>query len=209
MDQLRRGKRFRVTGSPRPTKAGYGLAMSASRYSKVPFEWTNVAVPDDDKLENGLAWRTHGETFEPVSLVARVLETSRGPEDRRAVEVLGPDEAARRCLSLAPGFSYLPEKWHVLTMDGEPAGFVLPVIYDGCSRNGLDEATIYHMGVHPDHRGSGMGRLLLRRATRALVCHGVWRIFCDTPANNDAMIYCFEREGWTRLPAHEQPIALL
>lgn len=69
-------------------------------------------------------------------------------------------------------------------VDGQPAGFVLPVTYDGCSRDGLDEATIYHMGVAPAHRGTGLGRLLLRRTTRVLVDHGVWRIFCDTPANN-------------------------
>jgi hypothetical protein len=28
---------------------------------------------------------------------------------------------------------------------------VLPVIFDGCTRDGLDEATIYHMGVAPAH----------------------------------------------------------
>jgi hypothetical protein len=27
----------------------------------------------------------------------------------------------------------------------QAAGFVLPVVYEGCSRDGLDEATIYHM----------------------------------------------------------------
>ena len=89
------------------------------------------------------------------------------------------------------------------------AGFVLPVIYDGCSRDGLDEATIYHMGVAPAHRGTGIGRLLLRHATQRLVSHGVWRIYCDTSSNNEPMIHLFEREGWTRLPAHERPIGAL
>jgi ribosomal protein S18 acetylase RimI-like enzyme len=90
----------------------------------------------------------------------------------------------------------------------QTAGFVLPVTYDGCSRDGLDEATIYHMGVSPAHRGTGIGRLLLRHATRLLVRHGVWRIYCDTPSNNERMIHLFESEGWTRLPAHERPIAV-
>src|SRR6266542_5622523 len=86
--------------------------------------------------------------------------------------------------------------------------FVLPVIYDGCALDGLDEATIYHMGVSPAHRGTGSGRLLLRHATRLLVEHGVWRIYCDTPSNNEPMIHLFESDGWTRLPAHERPIAV-
>jgi ribosomal protein S18 acetylase RimI-like enzyme len=83
---------------------------------------------------------------------------------------------------------------------------VLPVIYDGSSRDGLDEATIYHMGVSPVQRGSGIGRLLLRHATRLLVSYRVWRIYCDTPLNNEPMIHLFESEGWTRLPAHDRPI---
>jgi ribosomal protein S18 acetylase RimI-like enzyme len=144
---------------------------------------------------------------EPIRLVADVLASSPGPEDRHAVEVLGVDEAARRTLALAIGFSYLPDRWHVLSVREKTAGFVLPVTYDGCSRDGLDEATIYHMGVSPAHRGTGIGRLLLRHATRLLVRHGVWRIYCDTPSNNEPMIHLFESEGWTRLPAHERPIA--
>jgi ribosomal protein S18 acetylase RimI-like enzyme len=42
--------------------------------------------------------------------------------------------------------------------------------------DGLDEATIYHLGVAPAHRGAGIGRLLLRRATRILVSHGIWQL---------------------------------
>ena len=93
-----------------------------------------------------------------------------------------------------------------MTVGGSGAGFVLPVIYEGCARDGRDEATIYHMGVVPEHRGLGLGRLLLRRATRILVDHGVWRIYCDTPADNAPMIHLFEAEGWQRLPAHERPL---
>jgi hypothetical protein len=48
--------------------------------------------------------------------------------------------------------------------------------------------------------------LLLRPATRTLVRHGVWRIYCDTPATNEPLIHLFEQEGWTRLPMHQRPI---
>jgi ribosomal protein S18 acetylase RimI-like enzyme len=94
----------------------------------------------------------------------------------------------------------------VITLDGIDAGFVLPVIYDDCARDGLDEATIYHLGVAPEQRGRGLGRMLLRRATQTLLAHGVWRIFCDTGINNAPMIHLFQREGWSRLPARKKPI---
>jgi GNAT superfamily N-acetyltransferase len=165
--------------------------------------------PPDDPLPQDRWWLNGRTSPEPIRLTADVLASSPGPEDRYAVEVLGPEEAARRTLALAPGFSYLPDRWHVLSVQAQTTGFVLPVIYDGCSRDGLDEATIYHMGLAPAHRGTGIGRLLLRHATRLLVKHGIWRIDCDTPSNNGPMIHLFEREGWTRLPAHERPIAAL
>jgi ribosomal protein S18 acetylase RimI-like enzyme len=183
--------------------------VTKQTYWKVPFEWTCTRPPPADALPPDWSWLNGIAAPQPLQLVADVLESSPGPEDRYAVEVLGADEAARRTVGLAPGFSYLPERWHLLSVQEEAAGFVLPVIYDGCSRDGLDEATIYHLGVAPRHRGAGIGRLLLRHATRLLVGYGVWRIYCDTPFNNKPMIHLFEREGWTRLPAHERSIAAL
>jgi GNAT superfamily N-acetyltransferase len=80
------------------------------------------------------------------------------------------------------------------------------VTFDGCERGGLDEATIYHMGVARAYRGRGLARLLLRKATQTLIDHGVWRIYCDTAAANAPMIHVFESEGWRRLPAAERPV---
>jgi GNAT superfamily N-acetyltransferase len=181
--------------------------MAISTYWKVPFEWTSSTPPDNDLLRPGWSWTTGSEASQPIELVAAVLANSPGPEDHCIVEEFGPAEAARRTLGLSPGFSYLAARWQVLIVGDEPAGFVLPVVYDGCARDGLDEATIYHMGVAPAHRGGGIGRVLLRRATRLLVDHGVWRIFCDTPEANEPMIHLFVDEGWNRLPRLERPIS--
>ena len=84
----------------------------------------------------------------------------------------------------------------------------MPVTFDGCEQDGLDEATIYHMGVTPSCRGRGFARLLVRKATEILVDHGVWRIYCDTAAANERMIRVFESEGWRRLPATERPVVV-
>jgi GNAT superfamily N-acetyltransferase len=175
-------------------------------YWKIPFEWTS-REPPDDAVPAGWSWED-GEAIcrPPTALVAAVLAASPGPEDERAVAALGALGAAERILALAPGFTYLAGRWQVLTIAGEQAGFVLPVVYDGCARGGLDEATISHMGTAPAFRGAGVGRLLLRRATRLLVEHGVWRIFCDTAETNAPMIHLFEDEGWRRLPRHERPL---
>ncbi|MBB2894252.1 GNAT family N-acetyltransferase [Flexivirga oryzae] len=183
--------------------------MPQQTYWKVPFEWTATTPPPDDALPAGWSWRDGTTLAAPVGLVGEVLANSPGPEDRRAVDQLGADEAARRLVALAPGFSYLPSCWHVLMVRRSMAGFVLPVIYDGCARDGLDEATIYHMGVAPAYRSQGIGRLLLRHATQALVNHGIWRAYCDTPSNDYPMIHLFETERWKRLPDHERPIAEL
>jgi GNAT superfamily N-acetyltransferase len=153
-------------------------------------------------------WLVADEVQDLTLLVGAVLASSVDASDVAAVEALGPDGAAANVLSAPPGYSYESQWWHVLTVEDIPAGFVLPVVFDGCARDGLDEATIYHMGVMPDYRGRGLARLLLRRATNTLLDHGVWRIYCDTAAANAAMIHLFESEGWTRHAARECPLAV-
>jgi GNAT superfamily N-acetyltransferase len=119
-----------------------------------------------------------------------VLASSVDASDVAAVDALGAEGAAARVLSPPAGFSYDASWWQALTFDGVPAGFVLPVIFDGCARD----------------RSRGLARLLLRRATNTMLDHGVWRLYCDTAAAIAPMIHLFESEGWTRLPAEEQPI---
>jgi GNAT superfamily N-acetyltransferase len=139
-------------------------------------------------------------------LVGAVLATSVDASDIAAVETSGPEGAAKRVLSPPAGYSYRAEWWQLLVYDDTAAGFVLPVTFDGCARDGLDEATIYHMGIAPRYRGRGLARRLLRKATQTLVDHGIWRIHCDTAAANAPMIHVFESEGWTRLPEVQEPV---
>jgi ribosomal protein S18 acetylase RimI-like enzyme len=177
-------------------------------YGKVPFEWGPSQVLSDHDDPDGVSWldADHDERF--LEVVAGVLAASPDASDVAAVAAVGATNAARRLLDAPPawGVSHESGWWTVLSFGAEPAAFVLPVTYDNCERDGLDEATIFHMGVLPEHRGRGLGRTLLRRATRTLVTHGVWRIICDTSANNEPMIHLFESEGWHRLPPHERPV---
>jgi GNAT superfamily N-acetyltransferase len=165
-------------------------------------------VPPHEPDPPPVTWRGALESPELTQLVGDVLANSVDASDNAAVEALGREGAAARVLSPPDGFSHRAEWWQLLMCGDAPAGFVLPVTFDSCARDRLDEATIYHMGVAPPYRGRGLARLLLRKATRTLVHHGVWRIHCDTAAANAPMIHLFESEGWTRLPAEEQPVNL-
>jgi len=155
-----------------------------------------------------VTWQRAADFPDLTQLVGAVLADSVDASDAVAVEALGPQGAAERILSPPEGFSYRTEWWQLLMHRDAAAGFVLPVTFDGCARDGLDEVTIYHMGIAPSYRGRGLARLLLRKATQELVDHGVWRIYCDTAAANASMLHLFESEGWTRLPAEEKLVAI-
>jgi GNAT superfamily N-acetyltransferase len=175
-------------------------------YVRIPFRWSGRQRGRRAADPPGVTWRSAGEVRGLARLVADVLAESVDASDRVAVATLGADGAAARILSPPSGYSHRAAWWRVLLDGGTPAGFVLPVTFDGCEREGLDEGTIYHMGVAPVFRGRGYGRLLLQDATTTLVEHGVWRIHCDTAAANGPMIHLFETEGWTRLAAEERSV---
>ncbi|MGB8179656.1 MAG: GNAT family N-acetyltransferase [Acidimicrobiales bacterium] len=183
--------------------------MTASRptYAKVPFEWTSANEVALAVGPGGAQWTPAGSLDELVDVVRQVLEVSRDAADSWAVARFGARDAAQRLIR-APGewkCSYDENWWKILTVDGEAAGFVLPVTYDE-----LDGSlgTIFHTGVVPRFRGLGLSRLLLRQAVNTLMTAGVQRIFCDTDATNEPMIRSFTSEGWTRLPPRDVPVPL-
>jgi GNAT superfamily N-acetyltransferase len=181
----------------------------SNTYWRIPFEWAGDRPVRRESDPHLVTWRQATEVRGLTGLVGSVLANSVDASDEAAVSLLGSDGAAKRILSPPAGFSYHNSWWQVVVYRGAAAGFVLPVTFDGCARDGLDEATIYHMGVTPVYRGCGLARLLLRKATEILVDHGVWRIHCDTSAENAPMIHLFETEGWTRLPARAQLVSSL
>jgi ribosomal protein S18 acetylase RimI-like enzyme len=180
-------------------------------YWKVPFEWDGGRSLTEKNAPDGVSWTTAEDDERLLGIVAQVLAASPDASDVAAVADRGAADAARHLLEAPPiwGMSRRPGWWTLLSIAGEPVGFVLPVTYDNSRRNGRDEATIFHMGVLPPFRGRGIGRALLRRATGTLLDHGVWRIYCDTAADNGPMIELFESERWHRLEAHQRPVSHL
>jgi len=182
--------------------------QSGLTYRKVPFEWSSdQAVVERDHFDE-VSWITSNDDTRFVDVVAQSLAVSPDTADKSSVKSLGPIVAARTLLDSAPKWKVSRELdwWRLLCLRDEPVGFVLPVRYDEMDRAVLPEGTIFHMGVIPEFRGRGFGRLLLREAVRVLMNGGIRRIFCDTDETNEPMIHLFESEGWERLPTREVPL---
>ena len=145
---------------------------------------------------------------ELVAALSRVLATSPDPSDQLAVSERGSREAATELLaSSTPYFHNLAEWWQLAeTAAGQAVGFVLPSTIAGKERNGLQEGTIFYVGVLPEHRGQGHGHELLAQATRTLCELGVWRIFCDTAACNAPMIATFRAARYIEREPRERPL---
>lgn len=174
------------------------LPMNQLTYLKVPFVW-NEPKPLIDV--------SHRLVFEPVktkpnysfiSVVASVMAASVDASDRKNVSEYGAYRAAERFLSESSDCYFYQDDWWQfgITETREIVGLVLPVIFTGCAKGGLEEGTIDYMGVVPEYRGLGFAPELLARGTRTLQEIGVWRIFCDTAVNNVRMISTFKRVGY-------------
>jgi ribosomal protein S18 acetylase RimI-like enzyme len=174
-------------------------------FIKIPFFWKpGCPVP---AAERRLQFRAADRTWLEDAL-GEVMDSSPDPSDAHAVQQMGPRGAALDLLGAVHPYFEVAVGWWQCAEDerGERVGFVLPVVFadQARTRDGLREGTIFHMGVLPSQRGKGYGHALLAQATRTLCAAGVWRIFCDTAANNAPMIAAFraaqylEREPWER-----------
>lgn len=181
------------------------------RYTKVPFEWTAAMQLRDEVARDEVTWAPLAAHAAAVDVIALVLDASDDPADAASVCAVGAERAAELLLAAPPMWAchYEPSWWELVVVEGEPAGFVLPVVFDDADGTGACTGTIFHMGVVKAYRGQGLARALLRRATSTLLAHGAWRLFCDTGAGNAAMIGAFEAEGWTRLADREVPLPVL
>jgi ribosomal protein S18 acetylase RimI-like enzyme len=172
--------------------------MNQQTYLKMPFVWEEpkplIEVPPrltfepvNTKLDNQL-----------ISVIARVMASSVDASDQRKISEHDPHEAAAIFLNASrDDFSYQDDWWQFgMNEKGDIVGFVLPVTFTGGAKGGLEEGTIYYLGVVPEYRGLGFANDLLSKGTRTLQEVGVWQVFCDTAANNLSMISAFKRVGY-------------
>lgn len=171
--------------------------MSQQTFLKVPFVWEKsealIEVPSQldfepvEAIDNRL-----------ISSVTQVMAESVDASDRHRASEHDPCKATETFLNSAKeDFAYQNQWWQFgINETGKIVGFVLPVIFPGCAKAGLEEGTIYYIGVLPEYRGLGLAKKILFKGTQILQEVGVWRIFCDTAAHNVRMMAAFKRVGY-------------
>ena len=172
--------------------------MSQQTFLKVPFvlEEPRSLIEVSPRLTFAPVTARHDHQL--VLVVTSVMASSLDASDqKRASEndlyavVKGFLDSARE------DFSYQPGWWQFgINANGDIVGFVLPVIFNGSAKEGLEEGTIYYLGVLPEYRGLGFANDLLAQGTRTLQEVGVWQVFCDTAVANVPMIFAFKRVGY-------------
>ncbi|MBH8553214.1 GNAT family N-acetyltransferase [Nostocaceae cyanobacterium CENA357] len=183
--------------------------MSQQTYLKVPFVWEEpkplIEVPQRLTFKS-----VNTMPDNPlIKVVACVMTSSMDASHQKQVSEHEPYEAAEKLLNSAnDGFSYQDDWWQFgINENGDIVGFVLPVIFEECTKEGLEEGTIYDIGVLPEYRGLGFANDLLSQGTRILQNVRVWRIFCDTSVSNVRMISAFKRVGYRQYSEpYERPI---
>jgi ribosomal protein S18 acetylase RimI-like enzyme len=129
-----------------------------------------------------------------MSATVRALEPADLPAalalwvDTPGLELAEGDSPAElaRYLARNPGCS------SVAVVDGRLVAAVLAG-HDG--RRGL----LYHLAVHPAHRGRGLGRAVVRRSLDALSAAGLTRALLLVAADNPGGRAFWLREGWDEL----------
>jgi len=172
-------------------------APQPGHFWKIPFLWEQGCATPSPSIRLSFAG-VHLTSLEAA--VADVMASSTDESDQAAVAELGATGAARELLGVDESYFQWEPSWWRLAKDGsgETVGFVLPVRLrqEQHWQDGMPQGSIYYMGVLPAHRGNFYARELLDEATRMLLQHGCWRIFCDLSATNEPMLKAFRQAGF-------------
>ncbi|MFA7332140.1 MAG: GNAT family N-acetyltransferase [Candidatus Delongbacteria bacterium] len=87
------------------------------------------------------------------------------------------------------------DAWHVVRHRGDVVGLVLPQLFPDSPHEG----TLYWIGLLPNWRGRGWGRILHARGLRHLSERGARRYIGSTPVENLPMRRVFAANGCTEL----------
>ena len=136
-----------------------------------PFVYRSLAEIGEDRFIEVMAEAATGDPFEDV-----------GTRDPRS------DFAD--LISYA-GASFDPTWWCVAYLDRNPIGVVLPQVFS----DRTNEGTLFYVGVLPEFRGRGFGRILHSSGLGRLARRGVERYVGSTDARNLPMIAVFRANG--------------
>ena len=121
--------------------------------------------------------------------VFEVIASTAHDEDRSNLAVLGKKEFDY--LVRWANDAYDPAVWWLAYLGGSLAGFVFPQLYYDARTMG----SVWHIGVLPEFRGKGFGKILHARALETLRVLGAERYSGSTEPENEAMIRIFRANG--------------
>jgi RimJ/RimL family protein N-acetyltransferase len=159
--------------------AGYSITLSKSLFRR---GLADYRMPYTDPLRYRTLDEVPRELFQEVLEAAHIgdpLEES-AADDRSALETY---------ISLA-GQAYESRRWRIAELDGVPVGVILPQPYPDMPTLG----TLFHIGVLPEFRGRGLGRILHAKGLE-LLSGEVDTYVGSTHVLNAPMIRVFERNG--------------
>ena len=133
-----------------------------------------------------------------IEVIERALNGSLDQDDQERCAAEGRREIAEEYFHPDQEyFGYEPEWWTFAEdRNGNTVGFVQPAYFKDSDKGELKEGTVVYIGVVPEQRGHGYSVDLLLHATALLQREGVWRILCDTDAQNLPMIEAFQKVGY-------------
>ncbi|HUU60233.1 MAG TPA: GNAT family N-acetyltransferase [Phycisphaerae bacterium] len=132
--------------------------------------------------------RRHGQ-FDEAELGALIRETYRGSLD--CPLLVGVRDMADVLASHKSSGEFQPEHWWIVQEQGRPAGCIL---VNAAGR--AETWDVVYVGVHPEHRGRGLGREMLRRAACAARARGARRLTLAADARNGYAMDIYEGEGF-------------
>ncbi|GAA0569222.1 GNAT family acetyltransferase [Caenispirillum bisanense] len=119
------------------------------------------------------------------------------------------EEAALGALWDACGLTrpHNPPTWDIPFARANPSSEVLAAVEaDGrvvgsvlCGHDG-HRGWLYYVAVHPDHRGHGLGRRLVRAGEDWLAAQGIWKVMLMVRDTNAAVQDFYRRLGYDRDP---------
>ncbi len=85
-----------------------------------------------------------------------------------------------------------PEDWELAYVGDKPVGITMPQLHDADAEIGSN----FYLGLVPDERRKGLGKLLQQRAVETLIRRGVGLIVGSTDVKNIPMIRIFKHLGY-------------
>lgn len=123
---------------------------------------------------------------EVVALLQRAMEASAS----RDVADHSAEQELREFIEHA-GDAYHPDTWVVAFDNDRPVGIVFAQRYD----DKLEEGSLFFIGVLPEYRGAGLGKVLHAKGLEMLSEIGVKEYVGSTDVQNNAMLHAFAANG--------------